>query len=162
MEGIIKTSLLGLFFGTFGTTIGGIIGVNVKDSSNKMLSSILSFAAGLMLAIVSFELVPEATEKSGILFTIVGILLGIITMVYCDIKAKNKLENRNISNSMLKTGIIICIGLAIHNIPEGLAIGTGFESSMRFGYSLAIAIAIHDIPEGIFQSRLYENNLEAV
>ena len=52
-------------------------------------------------------------------------------------------------NSLLKTGIVVSIGLAIHNIPEGLAIGTGFEASMKLGYSLAIAIAIHDIPEGI-------------
>ena len=45
------------------------------------------------------------------------------------------------------------IGLAIHNFPEGLAIGSGFESSMKLGFALAIAILLHDIPEGIFQSR---------
>lgn len=138
MESIIKTSLLGLFFGTFGTTIGGIIGVNVKNSSNKILSFILSLAAGLMLAIVSFELVPEATEKSGIFSTLVGIMLGIITMIYCDIKAKKNLDSKKISNSMLKTGIIICVGLAIHNVPEGLAIGTGFETSMKFRILISI------------------------
>ena len=52
-------------------------------------------------------------------------------------------------NSLLKTGIIIGIGLALHNFPEGLAIGAGFETSFQFGISIAIAIAIHDIPEGI-------------
>lgn len=41
------------------------------------------------------------------------------------------------------------IGLAIHNFPEGLAIGSGFEASIKLGYSLAIAICLHDIPEGI-------------
>ena len=49
---------------------------------------------------------------------------------------------------VLITGIVVSIGLAIHNIPEGLAIGSGFENSLKLGYSLAIAIAIHDIPEG--------------
>ena len=49
----------------------------------------------------------------------------------------------------MKTGIIICIGLAIHNFPEGLAIGSGFDASQKLGISLAIAIALHDIPEGI-------------
>ena len=42
---IVKTTLLGLFFGTFGTTIGGIIGVLLKRNSNKFLSFILSFAS---------------------------------------------------------------------------------------------------------------------
>ena len=45
MENIIKTTILGLFFGTFGTTLGGIIGVVIKKNSNKFLSFILSFAS---------------------------------------------------------------------------------------------------------------------
>ena len=58
-------------------------------------------------------------------------------------------------NNLLKTGIIVSIGLAIHNFPEGLAIGSGFEASLKLGLSLAIAICLHDIPEGRFQSRQY-------
>ena len=42
MEYLIKTTLIGLFFGTFGTTIGGIIGVIFKNTSNKFLGFILS------------------------------------------------------------------------------------------------------------------------
>lgn len=53
------------------------------------------------------------------------------------------------NNSLLKTGIIVSIGLAIHNFPEGLAIGSGFEASLKLGLSLAVAICLHDIPEGI-------------
>ncbi len=45
MNEIVKTTLLGLFFGTFGTTIGGIIGVLFKKTSNKFLSFVLSFAS---------------------------------------------------------------------------------------------------------------------
>ena len=45
MDDILKTTLLGLFFGTFGTTIGGIIGIIIKKNSNKFLSFILSFAS---------------------------------------------------------------------------------------------------------------------
>ena len=45
MENIIKGTIIGLFFGTFGTTLGGIIGVVIKRNSNKFLSFILSFAS---------------------------------------------------------------------------------------------------------------------
>ena len=44
---MLEISLLGLFFGTIGTTIGGIIGIFLKKNSNKFLSFILSFASGL-------------------------------------------------------------------------------------------------------------------
>lgn len=61
---IINTTLLGLFFGTFGTTIGGILGAFLNKPSSKMLSFILQFAAGLMISIICFDLIPEALEIS--------------------------------------------------------------------------------------------------
>lgn len=147
MNELIKYTFLGLFFGTFGTTIGGIIGIIINNKSNKFLSFILSFAGGLMLAIVCFDLLPEAMNSANIFKIIVGTIIGVICMIICEEIVENKFEIKG--NSLLKTGIIASIGLAIHNFPEGLAIGSGFSSSTYLGYSLAIAICIHDIPEGI-------------
>ena len=126
MEYLIKTTLIGLFFGTFGTTIGGIIGVIFKNTSNKFLGFILSLV-------------------------ILGLLFGVVCMIICDIAVQKKFQtsvhySKN-TNSLLKTGIIVSIGLALHNFPEGLAIGSGFGASIKLGYSLAIAILLHDIPE---------------
>ncbi len=71
-------------------------------------------------------------------------------MIFCDNIVKSKSRGRMRSkNSLLQTGIIVGIGLSLHNFPEGLAIGSGFGASMKLGYSLAIAILLHDIPEGI-------------
>lgn len=151
MEIILNTTILGLIFGTLGTTLGGLIGVLIKTKSNKFLSFILEFAAGLMVAIVCFELIPEAMGLSSIFVVIIGIIIGVLVMIFCDnlINYKySKRENLN-TNSLLKTGIIVGIGLAIHNFPEGLAIGSGFSASTKLGFTLAIAIALHDVPEGI-------------
>lgn len=148
---ILKTTLLGLFFGTFGTTCGGVIGCMMNKTSNRFLSFILSFASGLMMAVICFDLLPEALKITNIFVVIIGILIGIILMIYCDVFVTRKLKTKMKSskNDLLKTGLIVSIGLAIHNFPEGLAIGSGFEASIKLGVSLAIAICLHDIPEGI-------------
>lgn len=119
-----------------------------------------------MTAIICFELIPEALEIASLPVTILGIILGIFMMIICDLLVDKKFSKRSKTvdnsnktniiskkNNLLKTGIIVSIGLAIHNFPEGLAIGSGFEASLKLGLSLAIAICFHDIPEGIFQSR---------
>lgn len=147
MEELIRVTLIGLFFGTFGTTLGGIIGIACKSTSKKFLSFILALASGLMMSIVCFDLIPEALEITNIINTLLGILLGIITMIFCNILVEKKLQTNK--NTMLKTGIIVSLGLAIHNFPEGLAIGSGMEASFKLGINLAIAICLHDIPEGI-------------
>lgn len=150
MNYLLKTTLIGLFFGTFGTTLGGIIGVTWKKNSNRFLSFILQFAAGLMTAIICFDLIPEALSISNLGSTIIGVILGVIVMIMCDNVVKK--NNTRTSNSLLNTGIIVGIGLALHNFPEGLAIGSGFGASITLGYSLAVAILLHDIPEGISMS----------
>ena len=130
MNYLLRTTLIGLFFGTFGTTIGGIIGVTCNKTSKRFLSFILQFSAGLMTAIICFDLIPEAIELSNIVSSIVGLIFGVIIMIICDNAVKTKHMKRS-TNSLLNTGIIVGIGLALHNFPEGLAIGSGFGASIK-------------------------------
>ena len=104
---------------------GGIIGIRFNNTSKKVLSFVLSFASGLMMAIVCFDLVPEALEISEFGIVIIGIAFGIFVMVISDILVQNKISRKKGSlskNSLLKTGIAVAIGLALHNFPEGLSI----------------------------------------
>ena len=105
-----------------------------------------------MLAVVCFDLIPEALEISSVYTVILGVILGIIVMIGCEAVVDKKFNTKAVDSNklgLLKTGIIVSIGLALHNIPEGLAIGCGFDVSDTLGLSLAIAICLHDVPEGI-------------
>lgn len=156
MNGIANIAVLGLIFGMVGTTIGGVVGAFLDISSNKFVSFILEIAAGLMTSVICFNLIPESIEYSNITGAILGIFIGVCMMIFCNDFVNKNLLSKSVSNnqkykntSLLKVGLIVGIGLAIHNFPEGLAIGSGFEASSELGLSLAIAICIHDFPEGL-------------
>jgi ZIP family zinc transporter len=50
---------------------------------------------------------------------------------------------------LIKTGVLLVIGITIHNLPEGIAVGAGYVHQPEFGLFIALAIMLHNIPEGI-------------
>jgi len=58
-------------------------------------------------------------------------------------------RDRQANPAMVRSGLLIATGIAIHNLPEGFAVGAGFMRSPEFGLFIAMAILLHNIPEGI-------------
>jgi ZIP family zinc transporter len=85
MEGfmghLLRITLVGLVSGLTGTGLGGLSAFLISRASNRIMSSILEFSAGLMTAVVCFELLPEAFKLGGAFYTFAGILAGIIVVV---------------------------------------------------------------------------------
>jgi ZIP family zinc transporter len=59
------------------------------------------------------------------------------------------LESNINDRRLYNTGILIAIGITIHNLPEGIAVGAGYMHTPEFGFFIALAILLHNIPEGI-------------
>ncbi|MCT4619003.1 MAG: ZIP family metal transporter [Marinisporobacter sp.] len=143
MERIWSITLIGLCVGVIGTGLGGMIIFFIRNPGNRFLSFILGFSSGLMLAIVCFDLLPEAFSMAQLYVSILGIITGVAVVAFVD----RLLPKGN--TDFLKTGILLGIGVALHNFPEGLAIGSGFIAGNHLGIGISIVIALHNMPEGI-------------
>ena len=50
---------------------------------------------------------------------------------------------------LLKTGLLVALGIGVHNFPEGITTFASTVHDPALGIAIAIAIALHNIPEGI-------------
>ncbi len=148
MEHILKVSFTAMFSGVIGTGLGGLLGLVFKNTNNRIFAFILEFSAGLMLSVVCFSLIPDALKLSNIFIIFTGLFIGIIFAAFVQEKVHIDISNRK-DTSYLTTGLLLAIALSAHNLPEGLAIGTGFDVSRSLGISLLLVILVHDVPEGI-------------
>lgn len=186
--------VLSLVAGIVGTGLGGVIGVLLKNKGNKIMGRVLSFAGGVMVGVVTFEMLPEAIEyskiensieQSGILIAVAALVVGMLVIFglnkLLDIIENMRDTHRSIEElhhetkvieandalmadasnasivktqevdkkSLLKAGVIMLIAIALHNLPEGMAIGATGASDTQTGILIAIIIAVHNIPEGM-------------
>ena len=140
-------------FAGFSTLIGTLlIFINFKNTKKVIISS-LSFASSVMIAIVLFDLMPEAIKLFNlnynffitIIFFLIFLIIGMLVIIFI-----NKIVPEN--NNLYKLGIISMIGIIIHNVPEGILTFITSLVNQKLGLSMAIAITMHNIPEGIIIS----------
>ena len=58
-------------------------------------------------------------------------------------------HDRNWDPKLVNTGMLLAVGITLHNLPEGIAVGAGYLTNPKFGIFIAMAILLHNIPEGI-------------
>lgn len=143
-QGILYSLLAGI-----STIIGTLIVISLGKPKRKALAGLLGFAAGIMLSISTFELMQESVEFSSAFYCVLGFLLGAGLLNYLNLLIFQMHPKTLNENDILKIGYLLLIGIALHNFPEGLAIGAGLEACPELGLFVAISIGIHNIPEGI-------------
>ena len=58
-------------------------------------------------------------------------------------------QDRVYDAKLINTGLLLAVGITLHNLPEGISIGAGYLHNPKFGIFIALAILLHNIPEGI-------------
>jgi len=152
---LILTTLAGL-----STGIGGLIGVATRrEPGPRFMTLTLGFAAGVMVMVSFVELLPGGIEVIGFGPAQLAFFGGMLAMFLIDalvphtyIAEQHHAERprrRRRRQRLLKTGLFVALGLAIHNFPEGMATFTGALKDVQLGIAIAVAIALHNIPEGL-------------
>lgn len=141
---LLESSIIGIIVGASGTLIGGLIALFIGKKVSEP-RPFLAFAGGIMVAIVFFELFIESASMSGIVVMTGGAVLGGVVFALLS----PLFHDGSGTNSLYTMGLLVLIGIAFHNLPEGLAIGSALAQSRGLAVSLAVLIFVHDIPEGI-------------
>lgn len=144
MEWIAHPALWGGALGLAGAGLGGLIGVLMGRPRPRLLSCMINATGGLMLAVSCFDLLPEAYALS-VPWGLFGLLIGVAVMLAADALAHRRARG----GALQRTGLLVALGIALHNLPEGLAIGSGYVEAPALGITLGLLIALHDVPEGI-------------
>ncbi len=144
---------------TFG---GSMLGAYMKLKDDNQQASFLGFAAGIMVAASIWSLIVPAFESlpgaMGALVTTLGFVGGAVGMLALDriLPHQHPAEDHPEGHaSHLSRPMLLVMAVALHNIPEGLALGVVMAASMREGVSLIAALvfglglALQNFPEGM-------------
>lgn len=140
---ILATSFISLL------SLVGIIALYKKGlTTGRWLKGLISFAAGVMLAVSFVELIPEAILESQSTNILLFVLAGIIGFFILE-KFIHHVHCHKPNVHTKPAGILVLIGDSLHNFFDGLAIAASFIVSPAAGIATTIAVAAHEIPQEI-------------
>lgn len=134
------------------TFLGGILAVKLKNK----LHLIMGFAAGVILGVISFDILPEIIEqinKYG--FEPIQIMIALVSgFLIFHVLEKTLLihhahEEEYAEHKHPNVGIASALALAGHSFMDGASIGLGFQISPSIGVLVAIAVISHDFTDGM-------------
>lgn len=154
----IIQALLATLFTWAVTALGAALVFMFKKIHKNILDSMLGIAAGVMIAASFWSLLSPSIEmanvlKINIILSVAGGFLSGGLLLFIGDKVMNKMQNKS---SNLKRTLMLIVSITLHNIPEGLAVGVAFGSTLygldgatlMSAWTLAIGIGIQNFPEG--------------
>ncbi|HQJ08313.1 MAG TPA: zinc transporter ZupT, partial [Deltaproteobacteria bacterium] len=158
-QGLLITTLAGL-----STAIGSFFGIYSRKPTPSFLAFSLGFSAGVMVFVAFLELLPTAVQTPGlglvraysaffagmVIYFLIDLLVPHDYIGQHDHTENGAYPREAVRRPALeRTGLLVMLGITIHNFPEGMATFISTVHDLKFGLALGVAIALHNIPEGI-------------
>lgn len=140
-------------FGSFLTTLlGGYAAVRIGRYRNL----VLGFAAGLMLGVVGFDLLPEALSEqpdclAGVPAPLLAFVFGFLALHVVEHTIAihgGPATGDEQRGQAPAVGLLAASGLVGHSVMDGFAIGAAFQAGSRVGAVVAVAVIGHDFADG--------------
>jgi ZIP family zinc transporter len=135
------------------TLLGGLLAMRARDK----LHLVLGLAAGVMLGVACFDLLPEAMGQSGqavfgvpaaMLTTIGGFFTVHVIERSFAIHRGHEGEFGGHHHGGESVGLLAGGGLVVHSLLDGVGIGLGFQAGASVGVAVAVAVIAHDFADG--------------
>lgn len=149
--------LLGIYVGVIPVLLGLLWLPFLRMLRGKWYSFLLALTVGLLIFLgfdaleESFELIktiPQALNGIGIL--IIGFALSVLILSAVSYKSEHHKQIKGEQFQALIFGYLISLGIGLHNLGEGLAIGSAYAlGEIALGSLLVIGFMIHNVTEGV-------------
>jgi zinc transporter ZupT len=152
VEGFLGYALIGALVGIVPVALGLLWLPALRQASPAWLSAFMAFTAGL-LAFLGVEALSEAFELQALLPAGLGgsglVLLG-VALSFLGMTALSARLGGGTALTGLALALLVAIGIGVHNLGEGLAIGASFAlGELQLGTFLIVGFMIHNVTEGL-------------
>jgi len=134
------------------TLLGGLLALRAKDR----LHLVLGAAAGIMLGVVAFELIPEIgrlSAESGRSLTgpMVALVGGFLVLHVIERSAAmhGEHDGHYEAHQHPNVGLVSALALCAHSVTDGIGIGLAFQAGQGVGVTVALAVIAHDCADGL-------------
>lgn len=140
--------------------IGAVVAVTfVGRLSHRIIAAIMGFGGGVLIAVLSLDLMDAAFRDGGPMAATFGFVSG--ATVFCAINwrlARHGARHRNRCGECVAqpseaehkgSGLAIAVGAVLDGIPESLVIGLSMLGGERIGLELVAGFFLANVPQGL-------------
>ena len=156
---IVQAGLWGLLAGS-GLLIGAAVAVGFSARlSHRVIAATMGFGSGVLVAVLSVDLMEHAFTRGGPAAAIGGVLLG--AAAFSGINwglARYGAKHRNRCGACVAqpseaehagSGLAIAVGAVLDGVPEAMAIGLSLVGGGKVGLGLVAGFLLANIPQGL-------------
>ena len=149
-------SLLGIYAGVIPVFLGLLWYPFLRDLSSRWLYFFLSLTVGLLF-FLAVDTLAEALETAedvpgafqGVALVAMGTLSALLFLLYLS-RSKASRSDKTTVQGRYWTALMISVGIGLHNLGEGLAIGSAYSlGEIALGGFLVVGFTLHNLTEGL-------------